>query len=261
MKLMTQPRKKPTTMAKRKAKAKRKFQPLRNTVIPKRMMVNVTELCTYFARSRQRPFRRAVGAGMAANAGGALSDEAYLTMNRQQLYRSLFFRRQLTVKAQQMIVFRRYGSLRSFRRPVERISVISRDPRLAPSTIFQVLQRFRKNGYEVKDDQRKGHRQFPKIPPTMQSWLLKPETLQAWARFSLHDRVRELRRTHGLQISFMTLYKFYRHHRVGYHSTQYIYRSALQKRTELEQKRLVFAHQVASLIYAKKPIIYMDETR
>jgi transposase len=67
------------------------------------------------------------------------TDDDYRREFGSALYRSLFFRRQLSYKAQQMIVFRRYGSLRSFRRPVERICDISRDLRVAPSTVYQVL--------------------------------------------------------------------------------------------------------------------------
>jgi hypothetical protein len=133
---------------------------------------------------------------------------------------------------------------------------------VATSTVFHVLNRFKKNGFQIEEDKRVGHREFPKIPKPVQSWLLEPETLQAWVGLSLQDRVREIEKEQdGLKISYVLLFKFYRYHKIGFHSTQYIYRSALQKRVELEAERIEFAHQLASLIYASRPIIYLDETR
>ena len=131
-----------------KAKAVRKRPSLKKAAFSARSLVSVSSLRRYFAssatgctsitRTRVEPTEQSTPA-IGTLGCSMTTDDDYRREFGSALYRSLFFRRQLSYKAQQMIVFRRYGSLRSFRRPLERICDISRDLRVAPSTVYQVL--------------------------------------------------------------------------------------------------------------------------
>ena len=90
--------------------------------------------------------------------------------------------------------------------------------------------------------------------------MLSKETLEAWATLSLRQRVRKLDVEYGIKTSPAGLLTFYRRNKISYKKAPQVTKRELINYDRLSVERREYARILASLIYRKMPIVYMDET-
>ena len=134
------------------------------------------------------------------------------------------------------IVYLRFGTL--VNPDVTQIQMstgdISRQLRIACTSIRNILKRFIDRGCTIEALVEKRSRRFERVlPPYAQEFLLKSETLQQWQPFSIKERCLILLRLFGLQISFSSLQKFYQLNNIRYLTAGRCYDVAIRKRDSL----------------------------
>lgn len=95
----------------------------------------------------------------------------------------------------------------------------------------------------------------------IEAQLVDPVLLQEWGRFSSYERCIKIKQKFGVECSPTTLRRCYAKNKVGYRNTVEVKRRAKEAKEEFDQKRVVFAQFLQSLVREGKEVIYMDESQ
>lgn len=128
-------------------------------------------------------------------------------------------------------------------------------------TVFDIIDQFRKRGRDLCNLRDNRFGKFKMLTEEVQRELTSPLLLQAWARFSLDDRVGLIRHRYGVRISKPTLRRFYAQSKVRFKQLRRIYRASLLREEERDRKRAQFAVRLASLLRAGRSVFFFDESR
>ena len=88
--------------------------------------------------------------------------------------------------------------------------------------------------------------------------LLDPKLLQAWAPYSLLQRVQIIEQTYHVSITQQMLGLFYRSRNVRHRNCNEVYRQGLSN--NYVEQRKDFAQLLGNIVAKQKPLIYMDES-
>ena len=176
-----------------------------------------------------------------------IASKLVLYLNKQQKLRILFYR---------------FGSVSDFADVKESVYRVAKNMSLPYSTVNNSLKRFANLNHSVSEYMRlmKKREPFQKMSARLKEWLVKPELLQAWASYSLAERVRIVQSVFQEYLTAPSLRLFYIAHNIAYVSTNAMKVNELANNPALEMERKSFAKIIASVIAANLPLVYIDET-
>ena len=166
--------------------------------------------------------------------------------------------RRLTIEQKRLIVYLRYGQMRDFGAPANKVSDVAEYLRTPWCTVNHVLRKFVAGGHDLAVFARP--RRFAKIDAALGAYLLDPKTLQEWLPHTLVERSRVLKRARGVVVSPTTLRRFYKANGLRYVTGRTVYRAAVTHSARLDRARVRFGTFLGNVLAAKKPLVYQDET-